>query len=263
LRGLYTYLPFARSTYANATAIIAGSSHTYNEFARYADKLFFVPGENGLLASTISSAAKPRRGNDLELIFVGRLIPLKACDIAIRSAAPFLRDGTARMKVLGNGPERAPLERLVRSLGIQERVNFFGRLPHLEALNHIREADVMVFPSLREFGGAVVFEALALGTVPVVADFGGPGDIVDTRIGYKVPLVDEETMVAKFQAVLNHLASDREHLAALQQEAVTYARDYLTWDAKARMVTDVLCWAVGDGPKPDLRPPQRSTAPCQ
>ena len=44
LRGLYRTLPFARSTYAGASAIIAGSSHTFGEFAEYREKLFFVPG---------------------------------------------------------------------------------------------------------------------------------------------------------------------------------------------------------------------------
>src|SRR5262249_7762029 len=43
LRGIARHLPFARSTYANAAAIIAGSSHTYAEFARYREKVFFIP----------------------------------------------------------------------------------------------------------------------------------------------------------------------------------------------------------------------------
>ena len=43
LRNLYRYLPFARSTYRHAAAIIAASSQTYSEFAEYRDKLFFVP----------------------------------------------------------------------------------------------------------------------------------------------------------------------------------------------------------------------------
>src|SRR6266542_612146 len=50
LRNLYRYLPFARSTYRHATAIIAASSQTYSEFAAYRDKLFFVP-EPGIARS--------------------------------------------------------------------------------------------------------------------------------------------------------------------------------------------------------------------
>ena len=50
LRNLYRLLPFARSTYRYATAIIAASSQTYAEFAAYRDKLFFVP-EPGIARS--------------------------------------------------------------------------------------------------------------------------------------------------------------------------------------------------------------------
>src|SRR5208283_2710204 len=46
-RNLYRFLPFARSTYRDAAAIIAGSSQTCAEFVAYRDKLFFVP-ENGV-----------------------------------------------------------------------------------------------------------------------------------------------------------------------------------------------------------------------
>ena len=44
LRNLYRYLPFARSTYRHAAAIIAASSQTYSEFAAYSDKAVFCPG---------------------------------------------------------------------------------------------------------------------------------------------------------------------------------------------------------------------------
>jgi len=47
LRNLYRFMPFSKSTYQGAAAIIAGSSQTYAEFSEYHDKLFFVP-ENGV-----------------------------------------------------------------------------------------------------------------------------------------------------------------------------------------------------------------------
>src|SRR5215471_15769782 len=50
LRNLYRYLPFARSTYRHAAAIIAASSQTYSEFAECSDKRFFVP-EPGIARS--------------------------------------------------------------------------------------------------------------------------------------------------------------------------------------------------------------------
>jgi glycosyltransferase involved in cell wall biosynthesis len=41
-------------------------------------------------------------------------------------------------------------------------------------MQRLGAADLLVFPSVHEFGGGVVFEALAMGALPVVADFGGP-----------------------------------------------------------------------------------------
>jgi glycosyltransferase involved in cell wall biosynthesis len=256
LRDLYRFMPFARSTYRRAAAIIAGSSHTYAEFAGYREKLFFVP-ENGLTSSLCSSAPPRGEGNGkLELIFIGNLVPYKACDLALRAAAPFLRRDLARFTVVGDGPERSRLEQLTKSLGIEEMVSFCGMLPHDEAMQRLRSADVLVFPSVREFGGGVVFEALAVGAVPLVADFGGPGDIVYPDIGYKVPLTNESEVVAQMEKILAEFVNDRDHLERLQRKGIAYARERLTWDAKAQDTTKVMHWVLQQGPKPDFVPPK-------
>jgi len=256
LRNLYRFLPFARSTYRRAAAIIAASSQVYAEFAAYRDKLFFVP-EPGIGRCVCSDdSRRTELGAKLELIFVGGLVPRKACDLALRGAAPLLRDDLARFTVLGDGPERNNLEQLTRSLGIEKAVSFCGWLSHAEVLSRMRSADVFVFPTLRDNGAGVVFEALATGAVPVVVDFGGPGDIVHPEVGYKVPLTNESDMVSQIEKILTNLAGDRDLLNRLRQEGMAYARERLTWDAKALSTTRVLNWAVGRAPKPDLLPPK-------
>jgi glycosyltransferase involved in cell wall biosynthesis len=260
LRNLYRFLPFARSTYRHATAIIAASSQTYAEFAAYRDKLFFVP-EPGIARSLCREDTRdPEPGSKLDLIFVGGLIPCKACDLGLRAAAPLLRNDLARFTVLGDGPERNRLEQLVKSLGIEKGVSFRGWVNHDEVLTRLRSADVMVFPSVRDFGAGVVFEALATGAVPVVADFGGPGDIVNPNVGYKVPLTNENDFVERMEKILAELANNRDRLAQLRRQSISYIRDSLTWEAKAEATTRILRWAVRQGPKPYLPPPKALAA---
>ncbi len=219
LRNVYRYLPFARSTYRHATAIIAASSQTYSEFAAYRDKLFFVP-EPGIARSQCADDSRsPEPGAKLELIFVGGLVPRKACDLALRAAAPLLRNDLARFTVVGDGPERNRLEQLTTELGIANAVSFCGWVKHVEVLARLRCADVLVFPSLRDNGAGIVFEALASGAVPVVADFGG-------------------------------------RLEQLRRNGMAYVRESLTWEAKAQHVTRILRWAIKRGPKPDCPPPK-------
>jgi glycosyltransferase involved in cell wall biosynthesis len=255
LRNFYRFLPFARSTYRNAAAIIAGSSHTYNEFAAYREKLFFVPGENGIdPAQYTGGLHTSRRSDKLELIFVGGLVPYKACDLALRAAVSLLQSDRARFTIVGDGRERGRLEQLAKSLGIEKVVSFRGRLRHQEVVQRLAAADVLVFPSVHEFGGAVVFEALAMGVVPVVVDFGGPGDIVHSDVGFKVALTNEEDVVLQIEKVLAKLADDPALLKRLRKQGMRYARERLSWDAKAEMMTQILTWATGQGAKPDLRP---------
>jgi glycosyltransferase involved in cell wall biosynthesis len=256
LRNLYRYLPFARSTYRHAAAIIAASSQTYTEFAAYRNKLFFVP-ENGISRS-LCSDDPPRMEPDskLELIFVGGLVPRKACDLALRAAAPLLRSDLAHFTVVGDGPERNRLEELARAIGIEKAVVFCGWLSHAEVLSRLRSANVLVFPSVRDFGGGVVFEALGCGAVPMVVDFGGPGDIIHPDVGYKVPLTNESDIVAQMERILTQLSQNRNRLERLRQQGMAYAWERLTWDAKAQDTTRVLHWVLRQGPKPDLLPPK-------
>jgi len=113
-----------------------------------------------------------------------------------------------------------------------------------------------VFPSLRDNGAGVVFEALASGAVPVVADFGGPGDIVHPKVGYKVPLTNESDIVAQMEKILTELAHNRDRLEQLRRQGIAYVQERLTWDVKAQSTTQVLNWVVRRGPKPNLPPPK-------
>jgi glycosyltransferase involved in cell wall biosynthesis len=252
LRKLYRLVPFARSTYRHATAIIAATSHMRSEFTAYRDKLFFIP-ENGIARSLcLADSRGDESGAKLELIFVGGLVRRKACYIGLRAAAQVLREDLAHFTIIGDGPERKNLEELVSSLGIDKKVTFLGWLGHAEVLKHLRSSDVVVLPAIREGGGGVVFEGLASGSIPVILDWGGPGDIVHPEVGYKVSPSNEEAVVSEMADILVTLAANRELLKRLRHQGMTYARECLTWDAKALSTTAVLNWAVNGGPKPDL-----------
>jgi glycosyltransferase involved in cell wall biosynthesis len=253
-RRLYRYVPFARSSYRNAAAIIIASYHMRAGLTAYQDKLFFIP-ENGIPNSICSAdARRPQPGAKLQLIFVGGLVPRKACYLGLQAAAPLLKKNLAHFTLIGDGPERERLEELVRSLEIGNAVTFCGWLPHTEVFNRLQAADVVVLPAIREGGGGVVFEGLASGAVPVILDYGGPGDIVHPEVGYKVPPTSEAEVVSQMEKILSNLAGDRDLLYRLRQRGMAYAQERLTWEAKAQDTTRVLNWVLQHGPKPDLSP---------
>jgi glycosyltransferase involved in cell wall biosynthesis len=98
------------------------------------------------------------------LLSVSRLTQQKGLDVAIR-ALPSLPDDTV-LVVLGEGPEREPLEALARELGVAGRVRLRGREPDVAAW--LRRASTLVHPARWEGFGLAVLEAMLAG-LPVVA----------------------------------------------------------------------------------------------
>jgi len=75
---------------------------------------------------------------------------------------------------------------------------------------------------------------------------------VHPEVGYKVPPSNDHEVISEMEVILKDLADNRNLLTRLRQQGMSYARECLTWDAKAKATTQVLRWAVQQGPKPDL-----------
>ena len=202
-RWLYTYLPFLRSTYSNPKAVIVGSSYTYLATGRRVERnrLFFIH-QNGIFERDVLES---RRYDDIppvRVCFLGRLVPLKNCNIVIRSAAALIRERKIRLDIVGDGWDRRNLEALTRDLGLEKDVTFHGWLPHPQAMGILAGSDVMALPTIREFGGGVVVEAMARGVVPIVMRYGGPSDLVEEGYGISLALKNESDTVQDLERVL-------------------------------------------------------------
>lgn len=76
---------------------------------------------------------------------------------------------TVSLEVIGDGPDREELARLVAEKDVSAQVHARGALTHPEALELIRQADILILPSFHEGLPLVLLEAMALGSVPVAS----------------------------------------------------------------------------------------------
>lgn len=118
-------------------------------------------------------------------VFVGRLDPLKGIAIALHALA---RSEAAHwsLEVIGEGRDRRRLTKLVRRLGVHDRVRFLGQLPRTEALERLAQSDVLLFPSTHDAAGFVPAEAVACGVPVICLDVGGPPTIIPEDTGIAV-----------------------------------------------------------------------------
>lgn len=245
VRGLYKLMPAYRSTRRDSAAIIVGSKHTLGEMPRWSrDKLVYIP-ENGADINHSSALRDHSASLPLKVAFVGRLVPYKGADMLLDATADFQRRGQLELHIIGDGPQRTLLEAMVDRLGIRNSVKFYGWLPHHEVQSKLRAYDLMALPSVREFGGAVVIEAMALGLTPMVADYGGPSELVDNETGIRIPFRDRASLVQGMtRAIGNAIRSPvlLDNFGAAGRQKVL---EKLTWDAKAKQILAVYDAVLG------------------
>jgi glycosyltransferase involved in cell wall biosynthesis len=129
-------------------------------------------------------------------VVVARLTPQKRIHLAIETTAFLASCGhDLPLTVVGDGPERAALERQVTRLGIGPFVRFTGAVPPREVIDVLSCADLMLFPAQGEGFGLAAAEALMAG-VPVIAcwDGGGLLDVVPERGAGRLTLPSAEAL---------------------------------------------------------------------
>jgi glycosyltransferase involved in cell wall biosynthesis len=110
------------------------------------------------------------------------------------------------LTIVGDGPDRARLKRLVIRRHLTGRVAFTGWLPRATVQERIIAADVLLFPSLHEEGGWACAEAIAAGIPVVSLDRGGPPELGARGVRISTP---EATARAIAAASLEEVSSPR------------------------------------------------------
>ncbi len=123
------------------------------------------------------------RNGKRTLICVGRLCPAKGQHILIESCAALGRKGMDfKLVLVGDGPDRKSLEKLVIKLGIEQFVTFTGALGQEEVQKRYKEADIFVLPSFAEGIPVVLMEAMAMGLPVVSTRITGIPELIDDEV---------------------------------------------------------------------------------
>lgn len=255
VRDFHRLLPGYRSMRRDATAVFVASRNAYEQMPRdLRRKCFYLP-ENAIDPSRFTRRRTRRAEKPLRCVFLGRLVPYKGADMLLDAAVPLLRAGAMTLAILGDGPQTPQLRRRVTEEKLSDVVRLAGWVEHARVQDYLSECDLFTFPSIREFGGAVALEAMAVGLVPLVMDYGGLGELVTPRTGFLLRMGNREQIVARLRTLLSHLCEHPEEIDAKSNAALRRAHEQFTWEAKARQIAKVYDWVLGRADRPVLPMP--------
>jgi glycogen(starch) synthase len=166
-----------------------------------------------------------------DLVFLGRLVSDKGCDLLVEAVAQLvLRGIEPSLTVIGDGPERSKLERLVVSLNLSKYVTFAGAPSSDKVAALVREHKIMVVPSrYEESFGVVALEGAASGCVVLGSDGGGLAEAIGPA-GATFRRGDLNDLTVKLSQLLGHPQERNEEAIAAHlalHEPARIAQRYL------------------------------------
>jgi glycosyltransferase involved in cell wall biosynthesis len=249
----YAYLNFLRTigrwlvpgyvtTYKQADKILSGSTYTLEllkkMFSLSAENIELFP-ENGIDQSFLRPVSRKSR-KKVNLLFVGRLVPYKGADMLIEAIAqltPTLQN-QIHLTLVGDGQERQNLEAQVQSLHLGSHIEFAGWIDQTETAHYYHRSDLFCFPSVREFGGAVVLEAMACGLPCIVVNNGGIGEYVTEKTGFKIEPRSRDYVIQELALKITELVEQPEKRQSMSIHAIERGREF-EWGRKAQRMVEI------------------------
>ena len=179
--------------------------------------------------------SRVRRPEDsFDLVFVGRLVERKGVPVLLDAAALLNADSRLKIRVLGDGPERAALERRAAQLKLVGRVRFEGMVSAERLASALRDSDALVLPAIvtdkgeTEGLGVVLIEAMQHGRLVIASRTGGIPDVVQDGVnGILVNPGDSNALAAAIRSAMD----DPERAAQLAEAGREHAAREFSWSS--------------------------------
>lgn len=157
------------------------------------------------------------RTDDPLVVTVGRLSRQRGPDVAVAALA-LMRTPAARLRLVGDGEDRARIEHRVSAMGVADRVELVGL--RADPAPDLRAADVVVIPSRYDGMSLVLLEAMACGAVIVATRVSGTSAL--DGAGVLVPIDDPASLAVAVDALLADPARRRQLASAARSRAVEH-----------------------------------------
>jgi glycosyltransferase involved in cell wall biosynthesis len=198
----------------------------------------------GVELSRFDPSEAGRDGRPPEILTVGRTVPVKGQSLLIDSVAELERRGlTARLTIVGDGPELPELRRRAERLGVADRVEFTGAVSQHDVPGYYERADVFALPSFAEGLPVVLIEALAMG-IPVVASrITGIPELVEEGVsGLLVVPGQGDALTDALHDLLERSPEERREMGHAGRRRVAAEFDV---DRSSRVLLDLFAEMVG------------------
>lgn len=231
---------FVKGQHRAHAIMVCNQESLANVPAKWSHKVHQYP-VSGISSDDLAlSVSKAENDSQFRVLSVGSLIPVKGFGLAIKAFQQFVnKHPDSSLCIIGSGPEEAKLKTTVRNFHLCEKVQFMPAMPREKVLHQMAACDVFIFPSLRDGGGTVVIEAMAVGKPVVCLDTGGPGIHVTEDCGIKIKPDFPSATVSDLANALERLYLDEDLRRRLGKTGRQRAEQLYHWDRLGERLMEI------------------------
>lgn len=189
--------------------------------------------------------APQRADSSTRLVSVGHLDAWRGFDLAVEALAQARKQGAdVSLSIVGNGPDRNRLERLIAGLGLSQCVSLTGKVSMERYRELMADSDVVVNGALKEGAVTVSFDAMAMGKPLICLDTTGYTRYFSSDCAVVIPRSSRREVVAQMADAMVRL-SDADLRRCMGQSARTAAGRF-SWDVHGREIADAILSSIPD-----------------
>jgi glycosyltransferase involved in cell wall biosynthesis len=149
--------------------------------------------------------------NNLQICYIGRLIPQKGSQILLEAFNEIVKNHSSiKLQIAGTGPLENTLKRYIKVNNLDERVTLLGRISHEEIIKLLNDSDIFCLPTLQEPGGGSILEAMACQLPVISSNYGGPAFSITDDCGIKIQPLNYNQYIEDLQHAIEKLINDND-----------------------------------------------------
>jgi glycosyltransferase involved in cell wall biosynthesis len=225
--------PFLFLTKKNAKLIISGNTSV--------TKRLRLPSHKSVILSQVAASQPTSKANNnskdsFNILFIGRLVPLKQILLCLNSFLEFKNTynlNEVKLTIVGRGPLKSDLENIL--LENKTHIDYIAWVDKSNIDDLYQKASVFLFPS-HEGAGMVIPEALSHGLPIICFNNYGPGELIDETCGIRIPYSTYKQSITDFSNALWTLYNNPAKRADLSAAAIEKFNKSYTWDSKGEFL---------------------------
>lgn len=188
--------------------------------------------EIGIKREEIQKKNRKKTHEVFTFLWAGRMEYRKGLEFLLEVLEQLSMEEKWQLILCGTGTEMEKYQKICKTKSYKNRVKFLGAVPYEKMKTIYKEADVFVFPSLRETTGTVILEAMAQGLPVICLKQGGASFVITDDTGFLISGKEKEDYIRNYAQAMRQCISQTDMVLEKGKKCVERVEKYYTWEQK-------------------------------